>query len=80
MDVHGFLLPVHDAENVDAPRSDRQGFRQEVPERLEPTLPFDTRVDKISRCNAFRRQREGEVREIRTTDLSMTSTRLIKVC
>jgi len=59
MDVHGSLLPVCYAENVDAPLSDRQGFRQEVPERLQPTLPLDVRVDKFSRCYAFRRQREN---------------------
>lgn len=58
MDVHCFLLSICYAENVDAPWSDRQGFRQEVPERLQPTLPFDVRVDKISCGNAFRRQRE----------------------
>lgn len=60
MNVHSFLLSVCDAENVDTPRSDRQGFRQEVPECLQATLPLDMRVDKISRCNAFGRQ--GELR------------------
>lgn len=57
MDVHSFLLSIRYAENVDALRSDGQGFRQEVPERLQLTLPFDVRVDKISRGSAFRRQR-----------------------
>lgn len=84
MDVHCFLLSVGYAENVDTARPDGQGFRQEVPESLQPTLPLDVRVDKISRCNAFRRQREGGgrwwgVREIRSTDSSMTTTELIKV-
>lgn len=58
MDVHSFLLSVCYAENVDTSWSDGQGFRQEVPERLQPSLPLDIRVDKLSRCNAFRRQRE----------------------
>lgn len=58
MDVHRFLLAVRYAENVDTPRSDGQGFRQEVPECLQPTLPLDVQVDKISRCNAFGRQGE----------------------
>lgn len=61
MDVHASLLPVCYAENVDAPRPDGQGSRQEVPERLQSTLPLDVRVDKSSRCYAFRRQeRERE--------------------
>lgn len=47
--VHCFLLSVRHAENVDTPRPDRQGLRQEVPERLQPALPLDTRVDKIPR-------------------------------
>lgn len=58
MDVHRFLLSVRYAEDVDTPCSHRQGFRQEVPECLQSTLPLDVRVDKISRCNAFRRQGE----------------------
>lgn len=58
MDVHCFILSIGNAENVDTPRSDRQGFREEVPERLQSTLPLDVRVDKISRRNALRRQRE----------------------
>lgn len=62
MDVHASLLPVCYAENVDAPRPDGQGSRQEVPERLQSTLPLDVRVDKSSRCYAFRRQeREREL-------------------
>lgn len=58
MDVHCFILSIGNAENVDTSRSDRQGFREEVPERLQSTLPLDVRVDKISRRNALRRQRE----------------------
>lgn len=58
MDVHRVLLSVCNAENVDAPRSDGQRFRQEVPERLQPTLPLDTRVDKISRCDALGREKK----------------------
>lgn len=58
MNVRCLLLSVRDAENVDAPRSDGQGFGQKVPERLQPTPSLDVRVDKISRCTALGRQGE----------------------
>lgn len=56
--VHRLLLSVCHAENVDTPCSDRQGFRQEVPEGLQLALPLDARVDKIPRCKAFGRRGE----------------------
>lgn len=56
--VHLFLLSVCYAENVDTPCPDRQGVRQEVPERLQLALPLDARVDKIPRCKALGRQGE----------------------
>lgn len=58
MHVHGFLVSVGDAENVDASWADGQGFRQEVPERLQPSPPLHVGVDKLSGCNPFNRQRE----------------------
>lgn len=58
MDVHRPLPAVGDAENVDAARPDGQERRQEVPQRLQPTLPLSARVDKLSRCTAFGRQGE----------------------
>lgn len=52
MDVHRPLPAVGDAENVDAARPDGQERGQEVPQRLQPTLPLGARVDKLSRCTA----------------------------
>lgn len=56
--IHRFLFSVCHTENVDTPCSDRQGFRQEVPECLQPALPLDARVDKIPCCKAFGRRGE----------------------
>lgn len=58
MDVHRPLPAVGDAENVDAARPDGQERRQEVPQRLQPTLPLGARVDKLSRGTAYGRQGE----------------------
>ena len=55
------LASVHDAEDVDSPGSDGQGFGQEVPEYLQPTLPRDTGIDKLSGCDAWGRQRSVRV-------------------
>lgn len=59
MDVHRPLPAVGDAEDVDAARPDGQDGGQEVPQRLQPTLPLSARVDKLSRCTAFRRDKES---------------------
>ena len=55
------LASVHDAEDVDSPGSDGQGFGQEVPEYLQSTLSRDTGIDKLSGRDAWGRQRSARV-------------------
>lgn len=79
MDVHRPLLPVGDAENVDAVRPDGQDRRQEVPQRLQPALPLEARVDKITSCTAFGRQGEQAAYAVRFADCRGQLTGVIKV-
>lgn len=79
MDVHRPLPPVGDGKNVDAVRPDGQDRRQEVPQGLQPALPLNTRVDKITSCSAFGRRGEQAAYAMRFADLLGQLTGGIKV-